>query len=361
MSDEKTEEPTQKKIDEAREKGQVGQSPDFNKLLIAAAVLQVLLSMVDYGVTQLKSTINHALTFVNLPFHLAIKEVTKQSSEVLIILIGITLAPAVLMRLAGTWSQFGLLLAPKAIMPDLNKLNPVNAAKQMFSKQKLTDLLLNVLKAVIIVLALILVVKPALGLLFLIPQTDLQQMVLVTNALLTELTHKTLGMLLVIAAADFFLKKHFHKKNLMMSKEDIKQEFKQSQGDPHVKGQRKQMARQIANEAGKNKEKARKKPDAVVVNPTHYAVALHYRPGDTPLPQILEHGEDDDAKALIQYAHENRVPVIRCVWLARRLVTLEPGSFIPRDSLKTVAEIYHVLHELEEVIAGEVIPVESIH
>lgn len=360
MSDDKTEEPTQKKIRDAREKGQVGQSQDFNKLIIAGVVLQILISMTDYGVDQLKSNVEAMILRLDIPFQLALKEVVKQSTETYLSLLVLTLAPAVLMRLVSTWSQFGLLLAPKALMPNLSKLNPVNAAKNMFSKQKFMDLLLNIFKAGLVVLALVLVLKPALALLFLIPQSDLQHLIIVVSTILGQLHIKTLGLLFIIAGADFLLKKHFHKKGLMMSKEDVKQEHKQSQGDPHVKGQRKQLARQIANDPGKPKQGG-KKADAVVVNPTHFAVQLYYRPGETPLPLILHHAQDDAAKDIIQEAHKQGIPVIRCIWLARRLCTYEIGSYIPKESLKAVAEIYHLLNDLEEVVAGEVIPMDTLH
>lgn len=352
MSDDKTEEPTQKKLQDAREKGQVGQSQDFNKLIIAAVVLQVLISMTEYGVDQLSSSIEATLLRIDMPFQLALKEVFKQSYHAYFGLLALTLAPAVLMRLLATWSQFGLLIAPKALIPNLSKLNPVNAAKNMFSKQKFMDLLLNIFKAGLVVLALLLVVKPSLALLFLIPHSDLQHLVTVVSHILGELHVKTLGLLFIVAGADFLLKKHFHKKGLMMSKEDVKQEFKQSQGDPHVKGQRKQLARQIANDPGKAKQ-PKKKPDAVVVNPTHFAVELYYRPGETPLPVILNHAQDDDAKSIIHSAHQQRIPVIRCIWLARRLCTYDVGSYIPRETLQAVAEIYHLLRELD--VAGDVI------
>lgn len=354
MSDDKTEEPTQKKIDEAREKGQVSQSQDFTKLMIAAVVLQIILGMTSFGIDKLKSGIDVALLYMTMNFSLASKEIIEQSIEVYLSLLIIILAPAVLVRLVATWAQLGLLIAPQALMPKLEKLNPMNAAKNLITKQKFIELLLNLLKVCIVSTAMLIVLKPAMATLFLIPHTDLSQLIDVTNRILTDLQQKTLGMLFVIAGADFVLKKHFHKKGLMMSKDDIKQEYKQAQGDPQVKGQRKQMARQMANEPVKSGGK-NKKPDAVVVNPTHYAVALHYSPGETPLPVILDHGEDDSAKAIIKAAHQQGVPVIRYVWLARRLCTMEAGSYIPKDSLEAVAEIYHLLQDLEAVIAGEVI------
>ena len=126
------------------------------------------------------------------------------------------------------------------------------------------------------VTALSLVVKPALAVLFLIPQTHIQQVVPVVTALLSKLQLQTLAMLFVIAGADFLLKKHFHKKGLMMSKEEVKQEHKQSQGDPHVKGQRKQMARQIANDPGKASKVAKRN-----------LMQWWSTPPTTPLPCIM--------------------------------------------------------------------------
>ena len=137
MSDDKTEEPTAKKMDDAREKGQVGQSQDFNKMVIAAVVLQILLGMTDYAMDQLKSNVNNTITRLDLPFALALKETFKQASETFLALLAITLGPAVLMRLLATWSQFGLLLAPKALMPNLSKLNPSMPPSRCFPSRNL--------------------------------------------------------------------------------------------------------------------------------------------------------------------------------------------------------------------------------
>lgn len=353
MSDEKTEEPTQKKFQDSREKGQVAQSQDFNKLLIVAGVFQIMLNMTDYAINLLSSHLNATLLHIHLPFNMALKETYQQGIGIGLNLTLLAIIPAVLIRLIATWSQFGLLIAPKALIPDLNKVNPINSAKQLFSKQKFSDLLLNIVKAIIITTVAILVLKPMLPLLLLIVQTDLQQLINITNQLLIDIQQQSLFLLLVVAGGDFMLKKHFHKEQLKMSKEEVKQEYKQAQGDPHVKGQRHVLAMQIANEAPK-KLKSNKKPDAVVVNPTHYAVALYYRPQETPLPQILYHGQDNQALTIIQQAHNQHIPVIRYVSLARRLATLESGSYIPKDCIESVAAVYRILQQLDQVITGEI-------
>jgi type III secretion protein U len=129
-----------------------------------------------------------------------------------------------------------------------------------------------------------------------------------------------------------------------MDMEEIKREFKESEGDPMVKGQRKQLAREWANEAPAAKTE---KANAVVVNPTHFAVAMFYDPKEAMVPIVLAKGKDDIAQAMIQRAREFNIPVIRHVWLARTLyATGRQDSVIPKSSYEAVAQVYAVVNEL---------------
>lgn len=120
------------------------------------------------------------------------------------------------------------------------------------------------------------------------------------------------------------------------------------EGDPHVKGQRRQLAYEMANEEPKVKLPKLEESDMLVVNPTHFAVALYYRPGKTPLPMLVEKGTDAQARELIDRAKAADIPVIQCVWLARTLYTHKLGANIPRDTLQAVAFIYRTLRELDD-------------
>jgi type III secretion protein U len=163
-------------------------------------------------------------------------------------------------------------------------------------------------------------------------------------AMLRGIFHALVGLCIVAGIVDLGIQKAFHKKDLMMDKEEIKREYKESEGDPMVKGQRKQLARQWANESPSAKTQ---KANAVVVNPTHFAVAMFYDADEAMVPVVLAKGKDEIAQAMIRTAREHQIPVIRHVWLARTLyATAQADSVIPKSSYEAVAQVYAVVNEL---------------
>lgn len=349
---EKTEKATPKKVKDSRKKGQVGQSQDVYKLMIAAAILEVVLAMVDNSMASLQSMIATPLELLHQPFMYAVQKVLVQCAVIAGSLIIIAIGIAVIMRLAGAWIQFGFLFAPEALKLDFNKLNPVSQIKNMFSGKKLFELFNSLIKAIALGFILYLLVTPALQTLVKIPLTDLNTAWHGVVHLFIKIERTCLMALLVIAGIDFGMQKYFHYKSLRMSKDDIRQEFKSSEGDPHAKGYRRSEARRLASEGGAppRKKQAPKltDADALIVNPTHFAVALYYRPETTPLPRIVCKGVDDEALDLIAQAKEKNIPIIRFIWLARTLSQEEVGHYIPRNTLRYVAKIYQVLKELDE-------------
>ena len=148
--------------------------------------------------------------------------------------------------------------------------------------------------------------------------------------------------LLVMALVDFAMQKYFHNKTLKMSIDEVKREYKESEGDPHMKGHLSALRQEVLESEPEDIEGSVRQADAIVVNPTHYAVALYYRNGETPLPQILCKGVDDKAKTIIAFARKYDKPIIRYVWLARTLYA-HKGLYIPKPTLQAVAAIYHAL------------------
>ncbi len=134
----------------------------------------------------------------------------------------------------------------------------------------------------------------------------------------------------------------------LLTQVEVVKEYKDMEGDPHVKGQRRSLAYQLAQEEPKVKLPKLEEADMLVVNPTHFAVALYYRPGKTPLPLLVDKGTDAGARRLIARAKAADVPVIQCVWLARTLYTKKRGANIPRETLQAVALIYRTLRELDD-------------
>lgn len=133
-----------------------------------------------------------------------------------------------------------------------------------------------------------------------------------------------------------------------MTQVEVVKEYKDMEGDPHVKGQRRALAQQLAQEEPKVKLPKLEEADMLVVNPTHFAVALYYRPGKTPLPLLVDKGTDAEARKLIDRAKAADVPVIQCVWLARTLYEKKLGANIPRETLQAVAFLYRTLRELND-------------
>ncbi|MGX1187175.1 type III secretion protein U [Pseudomonas sp. F-14 TE3623] len=347
---EKTEQPTQKKLDDGRKKGEVGQSQDVHKLFIFAALLELILTLASSGIAKLKALVALPLAQLDRPFAAGVNEVLSKAGWDLLLFMLPVLGVAVAMRLIGGWIQFGLLFAPAAIKLDFNRLNPLNQFKQMFSSKQLFNLFNSLCKAVLISTVLYLVLPPALGDLIGLANTDLDTYWLAMIDLFSRLSHTCLGVLLVLAAIDFGLQKYFFMKGQRMDHEDIRKEYKEMEGDPHMKSQRKSLARELTKEPGSQASIRAPVEDAdmLLVNPTHYAVALFYRPEQTPLPRIVCKGHDAQARELIERARQAGVPVIRFVWLARTLYHSDVGHFIPRATLQAVAQVYRLLRELDE-------------
>ncbi|SHO55646.1 type III secretion system export apparatus subunit SctU [Vibrio quintilis] len=354
---EKTEKPTPKKLRDARKKGQIGQSQDIPKLLIVAVLLEVVISMAETGINHLQQLVAAPVSLIAQPFEYGVRAVTQHCLTIAGSLIMMALGIAVLMRLAGAWLQFGFLFAPEALKIDFNRLNPVSQIKNMFSGKKLFELLNSLLKATALSCIIYLQIPSLTTTLLKLPFTTLNMAWHGIAQLFSQIEHTCLMALLALAAIDFGMQKYFYLKGLKMSKDDVKQEFKDSEGDPHAKGHRRSEAKRLASEGGPvpQKKPELEDADALIVNPTHFAVGLYYRADQTPLPKIVCKGMDDDALDLIAQAKEKQIPVIRFIWLARTLYKQEAGSYIPRETLRYVAKIYQAVKTLEQdaILDGE--------
>lgn len=359
---EKTEDATPQKLKESRKKGQVGQTPDIPKLLICIGVMETIFALVGSGMQRLEAMVMLPLARLSDPFGHAMQEVALDGLMVVLYFCGIVCALIFLLRVLGGWIQFGPLFATEALQPKFDAINPVGHLKNMFSAKQLTTLLTSVLKATAIGIVFYLAIKPDLGpLAQLAYGNDLNGFWLSVLALFKKIVRETLALLLLMSSLDFGLQKYFFLKQQRMSHEDIRNEFKQSEGDPHMKGHRKSLSHQILNEAPKPKrEVALEEADMVLINPTHFAVGLYYRPGETPLPRLLYKAEGYEAQEIIEEAKNLQMPVIRFVWLTRTLFrTVEEGEYIPRETLKAVAQVYRLLKEIEDQHIDEVLEIEE--
>ena len=342
-----------KKLRDQRKKGQVAQSQDVGKLLALTAMSEIALFTAETSMQRFQQLLVLPMSRMSQPFARALEEVLTESLVMFFSFSLLMAAIAIASKLISSWMQFGLLFAPETLKLDFNRLNPISQLKQMFSAQQIMNLLMSIAKAALLCLILYVVIWPSLGALINLANSDLPTYILALITLFRHLLHACLGLLLVLALIDVTMVRYFFAKRLRMTQVEVIKEYKDMEGDPHVKGQRRALAQQLAQEEPKVKLPKLEESDMLVVNPTHFAVALYYRPGKTPLPLLVDKGTDANARQLIARAKAADIPVIQCVWLARTLYTKKLGENIPRETLQAVAVIYRTLRELDDAAKRE--------
>ncbi|EGF33597.1 Type III secretion inner membrane protein [Oxalobacteraceae bacterium IMCC9480] len=343
---EKTEQPTDKKLEDAREKGQVPVSRDMARL--ATFFVIGLLAFVTEKLwhASIDSLFELAFLRIGAPFVPAMYEMVTVAGKLLLVIFGAIAITGTVVAIMAFWGQFGILLSAKALEPKLDKLNPVQGMMQLFSKRKLVELVVSLAKAVLIGYVLYLVILDQLPTILKLSGGTPRDVYYGFVEMLFSIFKIAVGICFAFSLVDLVSQRHFHTKSLMMSMDEIKREYKESEGDPLVKGTRKQLAQEWANE-----EPASRTQDAnaVVVNPTHFAVALFYDFDAPSVPMVLAKGKDETAHAMIARAHQYKIPVIRHVWLARTLyATAKPDHPIPKASYESVAHVYAVIQEMRD-------------
>ena len=343
MSDEKNEKPTHKKLEDARKKGQVGMSRDLARLAMLVVVMELALGTEPLWRESIESLMTISFGGVGRPFAETVSEMISAAGQLLLMVFGAFLLVCPVVAIFANWGQFGILIAPEAITPKLDKLNPVNGFKELFSKKKLVELLMSLSKASLIGLVVFILVRDELPTIVQLAGGAPKDIYFGFITVIRSIFHVILGLCLCIALIDFAVQKYFHAKSLNMDMEEIKREYKEMEGDPMVKGMRKQLARQWAMS---DPVKQSSDANAVVVNPTHFAVGMLFD-ADNPVPIVVSKGKDANAQALIAEARRLGIPVIRHVWLARTLyATGRANKVIPKSSYEAVAYVYAVISEL---------------
>jgi type III secretion protein U len=297
---EKTEQPTGKALEDARDKGQVAVSRDLARLVALGVMGEVAFA----GEPACRAALLHLLTLpllqIGQPFAGALGQLLASAAVLLAGVFGVCLLAVTVAAVAGNWGQFGILVAPDILTPKLDKLDPVNGLKNLVSLKKLAEVGLSLGKVLLLGLVTYVMVRAELPALVTLaggtPSGIYLQGVQLLHALF-----RALGLVCaVLALIDFAVQRHFQTKSLMMSKEDIKREYRDAEGDPMVKGQRRQLAQELADSPAVEQTDG---ANAVVVNPTHFAVAMLYDAESTPVPLVLAKGKDEVAQAMIRRAH----------------------------------------------------------
>lgn len=344
----KTEEPTGKKLSDARKKGQIPRSKDIG-IALSMLICTLLLATVTGIVGK---TLKDVMIYFLQDGLLKVVDESSLTSIVLLVVtkIGIcTMLFAIPIMIGGIVSglaQTRFLFTTEPLKPNFKKLNPISGFKNMFSKKSAADLIKNLAVVSIIGFLGYKYVTDNFSSIMQIGNSYMPTIgIEVINLIVGIFTQITI-ILIIIAATDFFLQTKFYKKDMKMSKQEVKDEYKQMEGDPQIKGKIKQKQREMAMSRMMSNV-----PDATVVvtNPTHLAIAIKYEDGQMEAPKVVAKGADNLALKIKEVALENNVTIMENKPLARMLYEqVEVNSDVPQDMYQAVAEILAVVYKMKK-------------
>ena len=343
---EKSEQPTDSKLKKAKEKGQIPRSRELTSLMILLVGIMLFWVMGTHFVSKLKAIIQQAMLVAHrtdddkqIIFNL-INLLTAGFWAILPIFVGL-----VIVAIIAPLSVGGLLFSLQSIKPNLGKLNPISGFKRLFSLRIFSELFKSILKVVLIAFA------AALFLIHQFPNMLALPSMYLNNALSQVMQLLIYASLLIVLALipmvgfDIFYQIWSNLKKLKMSKQEVKDEFKEQEGNPQIKGRIRQMQQAMAR---RRMMKDVPKANVIVTNPTHYAVALQYDEKTMSAPKILAKGTDNIASKIKQIAQEHQIPQLEAPPLARALYRHgEIGKSIPAELYAAVAQILAWVYQLK--------------
>lgn len=351
---EKTEEATPKKKEESRKEGQVAQS----KEVVTAVSLFALFLSIKFFIGFLGNRFYDCfLHFYGNFEHYVTEGVTSVSgagllNEILIQSL-IMMAPFLLIGLVvgffATKLQFKWMVTGKPLQPKLSKLNPLNGLKRIFSMQSLVNLILSVAKIVLISFVAYSTVAGQIGIIYRLYDMSIPQCLAFLFDLILSMGMKISMVMMIVGAVDYMYQRWKHNKDIKMSKQEIKDEYKSTEGDPKVKGQQKQRMMQASQ---RRMMQSIPQADVVITNPTHFAVALKYDADVSQAPVVTAKGADFLAFKIKDAAKENHVEIVENKPLARMLYyNVDLGKEIPPELYQMVADVLAYVYSLQNRVS----------
>ena len=346
---EKTEVPTEKKRRESREEGQVAFSKELSSAALLAGIVLTLVATSPIILDAMRQLMSQIFRDLAQSEELSIDSIFTLSGEILSIILPAFAPFAAVIIFVGIFAsvlQVGVLFTFKAIAPKFNKISPLTGLKRLFSSQSLADFLKSMAKLIIVgfvgYLTYIEKITELNGLSVSTPES-----ILIYNfTVVAEVAGKIVLALVAIAIFDYFYQRWHHEQQLMMTKQEVKDETKQTEGDPLLKARIRQIQREMSN-ARMMQEVP--KADAVIVNPTHFSVAILYDRDVMTAPEVIAKGADHLALRMRTVARENNVPILERPELARDLyANVEIGDDIPERFYKAIAEILAFVYRLRK-------------
>jgi len=347
----KTQDPTQKRLDEALERGDVVKSQEINTWFVIAGgtlVLSTFSGSIGGGMMlPLRNLIaNSWMIRTDGPGLLALAQ---SLGYAVIAAIGVPVLMLALAAIAGNMIQHRLVWSGESLKPKLSKISPAAGAKRLFGKQALVNFAKGLFKLTALGAVMTMILWPERYRLESLVRIDPSALLSLTTSLTVHLMGAVVAVLAIVALADYLFQYRQWYERQKMSLQEMKEEFKQSEGDPHVKGRIRQL-RQARMK--KRMMAAVPKASVIITNPTHYSVALHYERGMSA-PVCVAKGVDNIAFKIREIARKHDVPVVENVPLARALyATVEIDEEIPVEHYQAVAEVIGYVMGLRRNLSG---------
>lgn len=344
---EKTEKATPKKRQDARKKGQVAKSQDLSGSVVLLSAFLCLLMFGGYMKERLIAL------FSDVYFHRLNMDVTQENvmtmfgdyAVQILLLLAPVLLVIVVMAAVANYAQVGFLLTGEPLKMQIKKLNPIEGFKRIFSMRSLVEFLKSLLKLTIIGYLVYSTIWGERGNIASLGHVTIEDAFYFTSRLTMNLGLKIGAALFVLSVLDYLYQKYDHEKNLKMSKQDIKDEFKKMEGDPLIKGKIRERQRRMALQRMMQEVP---KADVIITNPTHFAVALKYEGSEMDAPQVVAKGQDYVALRIREIAKEHSVMIMENKPLARALFQrAEIGDSIPADLFQAVAEVLAYVYRMK--------------
>lgn len=336
-SGDKTEQATPKKLRDARKRGDVAKGRDLTSTLSFAFSLALMWLAWRYCTEQIVALTDSVLTLFNADFFTVLPQIGQQAVTILLIVSALLILPVIAFGMLVEFLQVGPIFTAQKIKPRMSHLNVVEGLKRMFSMDSLVDLVRNIIKTIVLCSVAFILIRAAMDSLVHLPAASAEDVAYSLGRLTLLLLGWTLAFYLFISVLDTAYRHHAFAKKMKMSMRDIKKETKESEGDPMVKGQRRQLHQEWSQQSATG---AAGQASVLVVNPTHVAVAILFDEEDSPVPLVTAKGEHELARLMRDAANDHHVPVVRNERLARTLLAdVDEGDPVPEGLFDIVAEV----------------------
>jgi len=346
--EEKTEQPSQHRLDEFRNRGEVAFSKELNSILILAGAILTLALSGAYvyelfaDLVRWTFALDAASAFTDKSLKTIIVKTSMTGIKAAAPVLISTMCLGVLSQLA----QVGFVYAPEALEWKGDRLNPINGIKRLVSMKALVEAVKSILKFVIVLGIAYIFLKRDLNSYAGFLHVDFVDGFSFSNKMIFKLMYSILLGLCVVAIGDFAYEKFSYHKKLMLTKQQAKQEHKEQEGNPEIKQRIRSIQKQMSQKRMMNDVK---KADVIVTNPTHISVAIQYDKNNMVSPKVVAKGADFLALRIRELAKNNDIPVVENIQLARTLYkTVKVNASIPRELYKTIAEVLAFVYKLKK-------------